>query len=74
METENRAHLRPNTLHEGMASLVVPMGTSVTGTATVAVLDADQMQALVQDAYDQWGILAEPSLKVEAELWHLDLE
>lgn len=64
-ETKNRPHLRLSTTHEGAASLVVPNERSVTGTSTVAALTPDEVQALVQDAYDTWGILAEPSMDVE---------
>lgn len=67
METENlRAMLRPTTNAPGKLSAWVVDADTLTGGRVLAIVTRDELVALAQAAYDQYGILAEPSYVAEA--------
>jgi hypothetical protein len=68
-ETMTRAGIRPTSNAPGRLSVWVddPGGETGTGRRVVAIVSPDELQALVQAAYDRYGMLAEPSYATEAE-------
>lgn len=67
-ETKVRAGTRPTTNAPDKLSVWVHDESSVTGARVVAIVSHDELQALVQAAYDEHGMLASPSWTTEAAL------
>lgn len=61
-ETKTTVGLRPCTHPTGKLSAWVE---DETGRRVVAILSRAELQGLVQAAYDEHGMLAEPSIEVE---------